>query len=217
MADAMDSKSISRKGVGVQVPASAPRAADPLAKAMLPVLLHRMGNAAQLLNGLDALLAVDPSALEARAGDLAAARDQVDDLGWLLALLASASGAHLLLDRRERAGLAPLVDAVRACLRREQRDLDAGPRSLPGLAPDVGDGWQLPWGLASFLYLSGASLPARASLRWSLDIDGGAWRLESAAEHGAALDGVLQLLPGVKLRREGELTLLELPRTWLLA
>src|SRR5262245_17233978 len=79
MADAMDSKSISRKGVGVQVPASAPehQIEDPLARAMLPVLLHRVANATQHLNGLTALLAHDPGALAARGGDLAETSDRV--------------------------------------------------------------------------------------------------------------------------------------------
>jgi hypothetical protein len=184
---------------------------------MLPVLLHRMGNTAQLLNGLDALLAVDPSALEARADDLALAREHVDEIGWLLALLASASGAHLLLERRERAGLAPLVDAVRACLRRAERDLDAGRRPLPGLAPDVLDGWQLPWAIGSFLFLAGSSRPPRSSASWSLEPGGGAWRLRCAADRGAALDGLLRIIPGARILREGELAVLELPGAWLLA
>ena len=217
MADAMDSKSISRKGVGVQVPASAPPLGDPLAKAMLPVLLHRVGNAAQLLTSLDALLAVEPGALESRADDLASARELVDEVGWLLALLASASGARLLLDRRERGGLAPLLACVRACLRREGRDLAVVEGPLPGLSPDVGDGWQLPWTIASVLYLSGSSHPPRTSLRWGLELRGDVWRIRCAADRGSGSERVLRLLPEARLLREDDFLVLELPRDWLLA
>src|SRR5262249_14059378 len=152
---AMDSKSISRKGVGVQVPASAPALADPFARALLPVLLHRIGNASQLLSNLAALLEVRASALDERSDDLAAAGGIVDDTGWLLAMPASASGANLLLERRETHGLGPVVDGVRACLRREGRDLDPARGALPRLEPHVGSGWELPWYLGSVLFLSG--------------------------------------------------------------
>jgi hypothetical protein len=184
---------------------------------MLPVLLHRMGNAAQLLTGLDALLAVDPGALESRADDLASARALVDETGWLLALLASASGARMLLDRRERGGLAPLLACVRACLRREERDLDAVEGALPGLAPDVGEGWQLPWTIASFLYLAGRSGPPRSSLPWSLSAGPKVWRFSCPRAREGAFELPLRRLPEAKLLREGESLALEIPRSWLLA
>ncbi len=212
MADAMDSKSISRKGVGVQVPASAPQLADPLARAMLPVLLHRIGNASQLLSNLDALLEVRPVALEERPEDLAAAGEIVDDVGWLLALLASASGARLLLDRREAHGLEPLVACVRACLRREGRDLDATTSPLPRLSPRVGSGWELPWAFASMLYLSGRELPPRGSLAWSIEPRGDVWRLACAKTTDVRLG--LEL-PGAKDLVEGDSRILEVPADWL--
>jgi hypothetical protein len=191
---------------------------------MLPVLLHRVANASQLLSGIDALLAVDPDALDRRADDLASAGEIVDEIGWLLALLASASGAHLLLDRRERAGLASLVACVRACLRREGRDLDLPAGPLPLLSPDVIDGWQLPWAVGSLLYLAGCSLPPRASLRWAIGLRGETWRVECDDEPGSDLKHRLEHrmtrplegLPAARLSREGNLVALELPRPWLL-
>src|SRR5262245_57726535 len=177
MADAMDSKSISRKGVGVQVPASAPELRDPLARALLPVLLHRVANAAQILSGLDALLPLGPAVLEERSGDLASAGETVDDVGWLLALLASASGSRLLLGRRNRGGLPPLLDGVRGCLRREGRDLAPAEGPLPELAPDVADGWQLPWAIASLFFLEGRGLAPKTALAWSIHPTGEGWTI----------------------------------------
>ncbi len=187
MADAMDSKSISRKGVGVQVPASAPAFTDPLARAMLPVLLHRVGNAAQLLTALDAL--------------------------------ASASGARLLLDRRERSGLVPLVACVRACLRREGRDLADPGHALPSLATGVGDGWQLPWAVGSLLYLAGRALPPRGALAWTIETSGDGWSVACAAPSRDAFDRwarwVARELAPARCAIEGERATLRLPPAWL--
>jgi len=148
---------------------------------MLPVLLHRVANATQHLNGLTALLALDPDALGSRGGDLAETSDLVDETGWLLALLASAHGAGLLLARRERHGLRPLVACVRECLRREGRDLGDPGTPLPDLAPDVANGWQLPWALGTWLYESGRSLPPGGSLSWTLRMSEQGTRFETAA------------------------------------
>jgi hypothetical protein len=179
---------------------------------MLPVLLHRMGNASQLLSNLAALLEVRASALEERSEDLGAAGGIVDETGWLLALLASASGANLLLERREAHGLAPLVDAVRACLRREGRDLASAAGALPRLSPSVASGWELPWYLGSVLYLCGRALPEKAALAWSIARGVGSWRLACArtTDERPSL-----ALPGVRDRVEGDLRVVELPVGWL--
>ena len=88
MADAMDSKSISREGVGVQVPASAP--ADELARALLPALLHRLNNVTQVLAGVNSLVRVSGSStvLLERADDLRHAGGALEQLGWLVGALA---------------------------------------------------------------------------------------------------------------------------------
>ena len=232
MADAMDSKSISRKGVGVQVPASAPPPGDPralrdplagaapgsralrdpLARAMLPVLLHRIGNASQLLSNLEALLEIRPAALDERSEDLAAAGEIVDDAGWLLALLASASGARLLLDRREAHGLGPLLACVRACLRREGRDLEASSGPLPALAPGVASGWEFPWYVASVLYLSGRELEPQCSLAWAIERAPAVWRVSCLRTTDARPD--LEIA-GIRDRVEGDRRVLEVPEAWL--
>ncbi len=179
---------------------------------MLPVLLHRIGNASQLLSNLDALLEVRPAALDERSEDLAAAGEIVDDAGWLLALLASASGARLLLDRRESHGLAPLLACVRACLRREGRDLDDADGPLPALSPGVASGWELPWYVASVLYLSGRELEPRRSLAWSIERRPSGWRIACARTTDARPDLALD---GIRDRFEGDRRVLEIPADWL--
>lgn len=187
---------------------------------MLPVLLHRVANATQHLNGLTALLALDPSALGARGGDLAETSDLVDETGWLLALLASAYGARLLLARRERHGLQPLVTCVRECLRREGRDLGDPGTPLPDLAPDVADGWQLPWALGTWIYESGRSLSPGQSLAWTIRTSLHGTRFETAY---AGTDPSLMHrrlerdLPGSVLTLDGGGWTLSFPAGWLLA
>ena len=87
-------------------------AGDPLGAALLPVLLHRLGNAGQLLSALRSVLGLEGGerALHERADDLATTAREVEELGWALAALASASGADLLLARREPRGADILLD-----------------------------------------------------------------------------------------------------------
>jgi hypothetical protein len=192
---------------------------------MLAVLLHRVANATQHLNGLSALLAVDPGALAARGDDLAETSDRVDDAGWLLALIASASGSRLLLARREREGLVPLVECVRECLRRAGRDLAAPAENLPDLAPDVGEGWQLPWAIGTLLHEAARSLPARTALAWSFrrtpGRPGRPGTVALACAPAADFDPrelvawLARELPAARLALAGGELALEVPAAWL--
>jgi hypothetical protein len=194
---------------------------DPFAAALLPVLLHGLNNATQVLSSLNALLALDEdgSVLTSRAGDLAHASRQVDDLGWLLALVGSASGADVLMARRERAGLAPLVACVRTVLRKDGRDLSRPERSLPGLATDVADGWQLPWTIGSWLWTSGRSLApggTGAKLEWEIAAHEDAWELRCDAPWSTALEAIAQRLPGLEAARAApDASVLRIPLGWL--
>ena len=88
---------------------------------------------------------------------------------------------------------------------------------MPGLAPAVGEGWQLPWAIASFLYLAGRSGPPRCALRWSLTSEPDAWHITCASAGGSEFERLLRRLPEAKLLREDDSLALELPRDWLLA
>lgn len=161
-------------------------AGDRLAAALMPVVLHGLNNTTQLLASLNALLALDRSQalFERRAGDVAYAARVVDELGWVLAVLASASGADVLLERRRSAGLRPLLETVRDALRRDGSDLEL-PEVLPELEPDVGRGWELPWAVASWLWT--ARRTATAEFAWSFDTEGEHCRVSCSAGDRAAL------------------------------
>lgn len=165
MADAMDSKSISREGVGVQVPASAP--ADELARALLPALLHRLNNVTQVLAGLNSLVRVtgSPAALEERAGDLQHAGGALEQLGWLVGALARGMGTGIGSAREDGRALEWLVDLLTEALRREGRKL-AGPRVLP--RADFAQSWDF----ARRLHAAASARPPGGVLVWGVRMEG---------------------------------------------
>lgn len=204
MADAMDSKSISREGVGVQVPASAPpRAAssaeelaasvrgrledDPYLRAALPALVHRVNNATQILTGLNALLSLPGGAelFATRASDLAAVSEVYDRSGWLLAVFGSALGAATLSDRRERDGLVPVVELARELARRRGRELEFS-GALPSLEPRAGLGFELPWAVGAWMHGALLATPDGARVRFVGTDRRGAWSLTDDAPIDAA-------------------------------
>jgi hypothetical protein len=120
---------------------------------------------------VNALLALD-GAPPADVDGFRGAANEIEDLGWLLGVLANANGAEVLLERRERDGLAPMVRAVSKCLRRERRELALPDRELPRLragAPAT-QVWRVTWAVGSWLLECARSLPAGARLDWELDV-----------------------------------------------
>jgi hypothetical protein len=156
---------------------------DPLTRALLPVLMHRMNNSTQLLSNLNTLAARSSEVdwFEERASDLAETSGIIDDTGYLLAVLACASGADLLLERRVSSGLSIAVRAVEQALKREGRTLSAEGQPLPRLSPSAGQGWELPWAFASLLLLSGRALERDRTLDWQLLEEGSSWVLVASA------------------------------------
>lgn len=197
------------------------RAGDPLAAALLPVLLHRLGNSTQLLTALNAVAGEEGGArsIEERSPDLARASRSIRELGYVLAVIASASGADLLLERREARGLEPLVGAVRDALRRAGRDLDPPADPLPALAPATGRGWELAWAVGATLWAAGRALAPGEALAWSLARRGGGWVLEVRRPAPLGLRALAPLLqrrlPDARLELEEEAWRLSLPGPWL--
>ena len=119
-----------------QSPSAAPDLA--FAGALLPVLLHRIRNTTQLVTGVNAVLAYEEPGgplPEARAGDLAQAAREADELGWLLGVLSGGLGADLCGGRGEPRGLALTLELVREALRRTGGSLGLPSPAAPELAP----------------------------------------------------------------------------------
>ncbi len=189
---------------------------DPLAEALLPVLVHRMNNTTQLLSSLRTVLQAAPGRdwLGERAEDLADAHGELRVTGYLFGLLSCASGADLLGDRRESGGLRWLLRAVGEVLRREGGQLREPPSGIPDLTPASG-AWALPWLVGRLLHEAGR-LAARGEteLEWSLgrDEDGG-WSLRAAPALAPdeALGALLGSIPGATLALEAGRLHLRIP------
>jgi len=194
---------------------------DPLAPLLLPVLVHRLNNATQLLSNLDAVLRVggERDWLAERSSDLGDSAHDVHELGYVLAVLASASGADLLLARREPAGLAYMLRVVASCAAREGRGFEL-PGELPELAPEVHAGWELAWAAAALLCLATLALPEGEGLDWSIAEEGSGWALRCSGEFPAACSELrprlAERLPGSRIAvGEGEWSWW-IPGDWLL-
>ena len=184
----------------------------------MPALLHKLNNHTQLLSNLDTLLGM-PGGEEvalARGDDLKRASESVHDLGWLMALLASACGADGMMERRNPAGLRVLAEFLREALRRRGDDLVLPGAPLPDVAPHAAQGWQVPWAFGTLVC---ARLPSGAGpgiVQVTCERDEGGWTL--AFSGGVAPEEsppALARLPEAEVEVDAERTLLRLPREWL--
>lgn len=191
-----------------------------MARALMPVVLHQMANATQLLAGLQAVLSMEggDAVLEERADDLARTSLDVEDLGWALAVLGSAVGADLLLARRQPRGLEILLPMVGKALQRAERPMPTVPRHLPQLAPAALDGWQTPWAVASLLLAAGEDASTTPP-SWELTLANEGWRFTVPAGEtvAARAPSVIERLPGARAEEGAEHLHLILPAAWLLA
>jgi hypothetical protein len=196
-------------------------APDPLARALLPALMHGLNNATQLLASLNALAAAGDGErwLERRSADLARTSAQIEDLGYVLGVLASASGADLLGERRDARGLELVLGVVRSALRRSAAGLAPGPDPLPTLATSVGGGWELPWAVSTLLWATAVDRAPESTLAWSLEGGEAGWVLAATEPGGATLASVSgrvgDLLAGAHLDLGAEGWSLSLPGPWL--
>ncbi len=136
--------------------------------------------------------------------------EETRELGWILGVLSAASGADVLLARRELDGVARVLDWVRRVLERESKELPAPDAPLTRLRM-VEAGWEVPWLIGSLLHL--AARDADGPWGWSLVREEGALLLRVDAAATAAPE---ELVRSCKLSR-GELTYRNLERGWTLA
>ncbi len=169
---------------------------DPVARVLLPVLLHEVNNATQLLVGLRAILELPggEAMFNSRADDLGRTSHMMDDLGFALAVVATAGGANMLLARRDDRSVRILWDLAKKALTRGGGVTISESGELPLTSPAALDGWQLAWSVAALLIAASGDDGARAERwvwKWLSTEDGGAELVGFvAAELGSAEDAI---------------------------
>lgn len=175
---------------------------DPLVAQLLPVVVHEVNNATQLLVGLKAMLEIPggEALFASRANDLASASTRMADLGFAMAILATAAGADMLMARRDPRSIAILWDlAIKAVQRDTGLDV-AVTGAPPRTRPDALDGWQVAWSVASLPVICAGSSGAQA-WSWSWRGDGS---LRGSSPSAQVIDAerwapLLERAPGLRL------------------
>lgn len=132
---------------------------DLLVAQLLPVVVHEVNNATQLLVGLKAMLEIPggDALFAARVDDLASTSTRMGDLGLAMAILATAAGADMLMARREPRSIQILWDlAIKAVQRQSGSEVQVD-GTPPLTTPGALDGWQVPWAAASLPVIAAAS------------------------------------------------------------
>ena len=184
---------------------------DPLAEHLLPVLVHRMNNTTQLLSNLEALGRVSSGTdwVGERSADLSSASVDVDEIGYLMAVVASAKGADLLLARRVADGLRIVIEAVTDVSRRRGRELRRPCRPIPHQAPQVHDGWELPWAVGALLLTAALDREEGQVLDWQFLQENDSWVLVSSGTVADGFAGLREVIEArlpeshLDVRREG--------------
>ncbi|MCZ6464391.1 MAG: hypothetical protein O7A09_08625 [Proteobacteria bacterium] len=200
-------------------------ATEDLLAAILPVVLERMQRATRRLRACSEEIARDPG-FAARHGrglpELEKVQRDSEKLGWMMGVLASASGEDLLLTRREPFGIALVFELVAESLEKEGHVLEPAPTNLPEVAPDVGAGWRLPWVFGVLLRHAGACIPPGALLEWGLERGQDTLELVFPDAVAATVPGTVELLsdiedtlPGARPRIMERGFAVEFPAAWL--
>ncbi|HIL51093.1 MAG: hypothetical protein ABGY71_11495 [bacterium] len=197
--------------------------ADGLAEALLPVLIHSMNNATQLMANLSTLARSGQGSsinwIESRADDLLASSREIDRVGYMLAVLASASGAELLGQRRVPEGLAWMTAAVAQAVRREGGALAEATHPVPLVRPGAAHGWEVCWAAGALLRAAAVGSSRAEPLEWQWLDEGDSWVLVCAgpatAEFKALGETVTRRLPEAELDLRSEGWSWRLPAAWL--
>ena len=183
MVDAMDSKSIARKGVGVQVPSlvpapSAALVARALASVVYPEILATLERSRVELLEVGSELEDEEDFERCRLAleKVEANYAEAEELGFSLACLGAACGANLLLARRVAHGPLLLMRVLARALQRRGVELPsvggAAGWGLPQWRPTVGEGWELAVLVGGMVLAAAEEAQDEARVRWRLEAHG---------------------------------------------
>ena len=175
---------------------------DPLVARLLPVVVHEVNNATQLLVGLKAMLEIPggEALFASRANDLASASTRMADLGLAMAILATAAGADMLMARRDPRSVEIVWTlGIKAVQRDTGADIAVN-GAPPRTRSDALDGWQVAWSAASLPVIC-AELSGAQAWSWSWRADGS---LRGSSPSAPEIDAerwapLLERVPGLRI------------------
>ena len=185
----------------------------------MPIVLHELNNITQFLGMLHQVASQDGGAelLERSASDLGEAALKVEDLGLLMAILSTAAGSDLLMERRSERGLLVVSAITLKLIRKSGRDLHVDGLGGAALTSGGGQGWELPWAVGASFCLAASELPAGDTLR--VDMDACGWRstMGGSKRMAAHVRAVGEVLPEARGAVDGEEWKFTVPEGWLTA
>ena len=183
----------------------------------MPIALHDLNNATQFLSMLHSVTSSDPDSdvLEGSAANLARTGENVEDLGLLMAILSTAAGSDLLLERRSERGVAVVLAAVQKLVRKGGRDLIFSNHSEEVLTRSYGMSWELPWAIGGAAWITATALPEGAALELSFEDNAWTAQCDQSAEIQRHATSVSEIAPLIKITVEEGAWKLAPPSEWL--
>ena len=187
------------------------------AAGLMPMLLHELNNATQFLGMLHSVHSQDPSAglFERSAQGLSETGAAVEDLGLLMAIVSTAAGTDLLLERRSSRGLDITLSMTVRALRK--RGIDVQLLGAARLTPsrDEAMGWELPWAIAASAWAAAAPLESGEALELELDTRGWGAKTPATSELLGHAEAALELLSELSFQSSEEGWRFTLPEGWV--
>jgi hypothetical protein len=183
----------------------------------MPIALHDLNNATQFLSMLHSVASSDPDSeiLESSATNLARTGEGVEDLGLLMAILSTAAGSDLLLERRSARGVSVVLVAVQKLARKGGRDIIFVDGAELISTQGEGMSWELPWALGAAAWFATMSLAPGEAL--TLSFSEGAWRGSCGADNALQRhkSSIAELVPLIEFSEGGGNWKLAPPTEWL--
>ena len=187
------------------------------AAGLMPMLLHELNNATQFLGMLHSVHSQDPSAglFERSAQGLRETGASVQDLGLVMAIVSTAAGTDLLLERRSPRGLEITLDMTVRALRKRGIDVHLLGAARLTSSRDEAMGWELPWAIAASAWAAAASLEAGSNLELELDVRGWGAKTPATSELLGHAEAALELLSELSFQSSEEGWRFTLPEGWV--
>jgi len=187
------------------------------AAALMPIVLHELNNATQFLSMLHSVHTQDPESglFQRSAEDLGSTASTVEDLGLLMAILSTATGTDLLMERRSARGLAVATQITTKLIRKSGRDLRWDEDAPLVAGEGAAQGWEFPWAMAGSLWVAASELEEGACLEPSIFADGWGAATGGCSSMQQHADAVSELLPDVRGEVSGEEWRFSAPPGWI--